>query len=408
MKLDCDVAIVGGGLAGGLTALAIKRRWPGVTIALIDAQDRLGGHHRWSWFASDAGKPASDLLAAFPYRDWSDYEVRFPEYRRVLPTPYRSLASRDFDATLRKLLPQDALHLGRRVAELAPGRVTFEDGRRLAARHVVDCRDAPSAGQHLRGGWQVFLGQMWRMDAPHGLRRPIIMDATVAQPGAYRFVYVLPIDEDHVFIEDTYYQDQPNLDARILRERIARYAEDNGWQGSIVDEETGLLPVITGGDFQSYRDQVRVPGVVRIGAGGGFTHPLTSYTMPIAVETALAVADGIDLSPGVLAAQVERRAEAHWRDTQYFRLLGQMLFAAAEPGQRYRIFERFYRLDTSLIERFYAAKANSADKARILVGKPPVPVASAIGALLSRRPALRKPAQILIKEPTGAINRTFR
>ena len=408
MNAECDVAIVGGGLAGGLTALAIMRRRPESRIALIDAQDRLGGHHRWSWFATDADRAATELLSIFPFRDWNDYEVRFPAYRRTLPTPYRSLASRDFDTVLRRTLPQDALRLGRKVAAVAPGHVTFEDGETLTSRHVVDCRDAPASGEHLRGGWQVFLGQMWRMDAPHGLLRPIIMDAAVAQPGAYRFVYVLPVDEDHVFIEDTYYQDRPELDAHSLRQRIARYAEDHGWRGTVVEEETGCLPVITGGDFDAFQRAVRAPGTVRIGAGGGFVHPLTSYTVPIALRTALFVAEHLDLAPSVLAKKVGRLAQQHWRDTAYYRLLGQMLFAAAEPGQRYRIFERFYRLDAALIERFYAARSTRADQLRILAGKPPVPVRGAIGALLSRRPALRKPVQPLMNDRTGANDRTDR
>ena len=58
-----------------------------------------------------------------------------------------------------------------------------------------------------------------------------------------------------------------------------------------------------------------------------------------------------------------------------------MLFAAAEPAQRYRVLERFYRLDRSLIERFYAGRMTAGDKVRILIGKPPVPVGKAIGVL---------------------------
>jgi lycopene beta-cyclase len=61
-----------------------------------------------------------------------------------------------------------------------------------------------------------------------------------------------------------------------------------------------------------------------------------------------------------------------------------MLFKAAEPAARYRILERFYRLDPSLIGRFYAGTSTMIDKARVLTGKPPVPIRRAIRALAGR------------------------
>ena len=54
-----------------------------------------------------------------------------------------------------------------------------------------------------------------------------------------------------------------------------------------------MLPVITGGDFGAYLREVGSEGVGLAGARGGFVHPLTSYTLPFAVETALAVAQAV-------------------------------------------------------------------------------------------------------------------
>ena len=42
-----DLAIVGGGLAGGLAALAVHRAHPHMRITLFEAKDSLGGNHRW-------------------------------------------------------------------------------------------------------------------------------------------------------------------------------------------------------------------------------------------------------------------------------------------------------------------------------------------------------------------------
>jgi lycopene beta-cyclase len=157
---------------------------------------------------------------------------------------------------------------------------------------------------------------------------------------------------------------------------------EHGWEGEWRGSEAGVLPVITGGDFNAFQAEQRIEGVACAGVRGGFVHPLTSYTLPQAVETALAVAEHADLPGTELAALLESRARHHWRATRFYRLLGQMLFGAAEPEQRWRVFQRFYALPQELIERFYAARSTRFDQARILIGKPPVPIGRAISALI--------------------------
>ena len=379
-----DIAIVGGGLAGGLLAMALRDAAPGLSFALLEAGHSFGGNHRWSWFENDLDAAGTALLAPFEKTEWTGgNEVRFPAHARQLESNYRSLDSRDFDAGLRRLLPQESIRTGSRVMGLDAAGVTLQNGERIAARAVVDCRDA-GPSEHLTGGWQVFLGQHLRTSAPHGIDRPVIMDATVEQHHAYRFVYLLPLGPDEIFVEDTYYADSPKLDRETLRARIADYTAANGWQAEVLHEETGVLPVITGGDFDVYRASLSTPGVALAGAKGGFVHPLTSYTVPIAVANALAMAGAAKADPEKLPAFVEQRAREHWRETAYYRLLGKMLFEAAEPAERYRVFERFYRLPEPLITRFYAARSTVFDKLRILTGKPPVPVGKAVTALLGR------------------------
>ncbi len=378
-----DIAIVGGGLAGGLMALAIHRAHPRLSLALVEAGDSFGGNHRWSWFENDLSPAGTALLSVFAKAVWPDNEVRFPAYRRKLHAGYRSLDSRDFDAALRQRLPQQAIYAGCRASSISASAVGFESGSGITARAVIDCRDA-GPSEHLTGGWQLFLGRHLRTSEPHGIDRPVIMDATVAQHGAYRFVYLLPLGRHEIFVEDTYYADRPSLDAEILRDRIASYCFEQDWKAECLHEETGILPVVTGGDFDTYRASLATDGVALAGARGGFVHPLTSYTMPIAVENALAIAEAATLSASGLAEFVEQRAKDHWRKTRFYRMLGKMLFEAAEPEERYRIFQRFYRLGEPLIERFYAARSSPTDKIRILSGKPPVPVTSAMRALLGK------------------------
>ncbi|WP_137679916.1 lycopene beta-cyclase CrtY [Aurantiacibacter suaedae] len=386
-----DIAIVGGGLAGGLIALAVTQARPDLALRLIEAGAQPGGNHRWSWFASDLPAGGEALLAPFKKTVWNDgYDVRFPDHRRHLASRYCSLASEDFAATLARELPAGAILAGAEAAALDAGGVTLEDGQRIDARAVIDCRGfAPTA--NLSGGWQVFMGRHLRVSRPHGLTAPVIMDATVAQLGGYRFVYVLPLGERELFIEDTYYEDEPTLDHAALSSRLDDYERMQGWEGEILGSETGVLPVITGGDFSAFQAEQRIAGVSMAGARGGFVHPLTSYTLPFAVGTALAVAAEADLPGEQLAARIEERAREHWQAMGFYRLLGRMLFGAAHPQERYRVFERFYRLSEGLIERFYAGRSTIADRARVLAGKPPVPISRAVAALTRPAPPLAAP-----------------
>lgn len=389
-----DVAIAGGGLAGGLIALAVARRHPQLDIALVEGGDRVGGKHRWSWFGSDVGAAGESLIGEFPVTSWhGSYEVQFPAYRRTLRAGYNSLASEDFARTLERELNQGSILTHRPVASLDAGGLSLADGERINARYVIDCRGLLDAPQ-LTGGWQVFLGQEWQLDRPHGLVGPVIMDATVAQEGAYRFMYLLPLGPDRLFLEDTYYADTPRLDKAALRVRIADYVREHGWSGRAVDEETGVLPVITGGDFAAFQAAQRTAGVAVAGARGGFVHPLTSYTLPQAVRIANLVAQAVDREDAPLAALLEREAQRHWQGTGFYRLLGQMLFGAADPAERYRVFQRFYRLSEPLIERFYAARSTWPDRARVLAGKPPVRITRAIQAIASKSPPLVAPSLV--------------
>src|SRR3546814_15427127 len=67
--------------------------------------------------------------------------------------------------------------------------------------------------------WQKVVGQALTVKGVHGVEYPVVMDATVEQLDGYRFVYLLPFDAETVFIEDTYYSDDADLDAAAVRDR---------------------------------------------------------------------------------------------------------------------------------------------------------------------------------------------
>lgn len=376
--LHCDLAIIGGGLAGGLAALSLAQRRPDCRLLLIERDDRLGGNHLWSFFDSDVAEHDRWLIDPLVGHRWTDgHDVWFPGGDRHLSTPYNSVPSDRFDAHLRAGLG-DRVLTGAQVTAIAPGRVGLADGRIIHAAAVLDARGGGDLSA-LRCGWQKFVGQALRLAEPHGLTRPVIMDATVDQIDGYRFVYLLPWDARTIFVEDTYYSDRPELDEAAIKARIAAYAQTKGWRvQAIAHQENGVLPVVHGGDFERFWP-AHDP-VARAGARAGLFQPMTGYSLPQAVAFASWLAD----QPlGGLGVATRAYAAAHWRAGGYYRLLGTMLFGAAAPDQRWRIFDRFYRLPDPLIDRFYAGRSSRADKLRILCGRPPVPIRGAMRTLLT-------------------------
>lgn len=378
-NLDCDIAILGGGLAGGLIALALHRARPDLRLQLIEAGPALGGNHIWSFFAGDVGAEGMALLAPLISHRWDAYDVRFPAHGRTLDMAYHAIRSGRFDAALRDTLPDGTIRTGTAVESAAADRCVLESGEEIAARAVVDCRGAGDLGA-LEGGWQKFVGLELELAAPHGLERPVIMDATVEQIDGYRFVYLLPFAPNRIFVEDTYYSDGPELDAALIEERVLAYAAAQGWRvAEVVHRETGVLPVVCNGAFGAYwRSTGAVP---KAGVRAGLFHPVTGYSLPDAVRSALFIAGHADLPGEALHGRLFARAAQRWRETGYYRMLDSMMFYGAGTADRYKILERFYRLSPALISRFYAGRSRWTDKLRIISGKPPIPVGRGIRAI---------------------------
>lgn len=379
----CNLAILGGGLAGSLIALAMAARRPDLKLALVERGDRIGGNHVWSFFDSDIAAEHRAVVEPLVAARWPGYCVHFPNRSRELSTPYNSITGESLDAAVRTALPAGSLLLGTEVLSATDTRVALAGGSAIIADAVIDARGSEGL-PHMTGGWQKFLGQTLRTSAPHGLVRPVVMDARVEQADGYRFVYCLPFSEREVFVEDTYYAESPALDRDLLRRRVADYATSRGWQvETVAYEESGVLPVIARGDFEAFW-RTTGAGMARAGARAALVHPLTSYSFPDAVRFAMHLTTLDNLSGASLERVSHAWAAQHWRRGRFYRMLTTMLFGAARPHERRRLLERFYGLPERLIERFYAGRSTPLDMARVVVGRPPVPAGAALASLAGR------------------------
>jgi lycopene beta-cyclase len=378
-----SVLLAGGGLANSLIAYRLAKARPEATVTLVEGGATLGGRHTWSYFASDL-PPRADWVSPFVVRRWEEYEVRFPRRQRRIGDGYRSVTSERLHEVVLDALGGH-VRLNAPIASVESNTVRLKDGTALEADLVIDGR-GPSAMPELFLGYQKFVGLTVSLWEDHGLAGPILMDATVVQRDGYRFLYVLPWDARTLLIEDTFYSDRADLDHGVIREAIGAYASAQGWRvKEVLAEEEGVLPVALEGDIQAYWR--RLEGVARSGLRAALFHPTTGYSLPDAVNLADALSAEPILTSPIVEALVRSRSLSLWKERAFFRLLNRMLFRAAAPEERYRVFERFYGLSEPLIRRFYAAQLTRADKLRLITGKPPVPFGAALHCISERGPA---------------------
>lgn len=378
-----DLVLVGGGLANSLIALAVAARQPHLSIALIERGATIGGNHTWSFHTTDVDTGGYRLLQPMLEANWPDQEIRFPQVHRLLATGYNAMTSERLHAAIIEH-PRLTVFASADAAGVTGEGVTLADGRDIAAHCVIDGRGAVSS-HALALGFQKFVGLEVELSEPHGQTRPVIMDATVDQHDGYRFVYTLPFSPTRILIEDTYYSDGPELDVDRLAARAREYAAAKGWRiAAELRQEQGILPITIAGDINAFWSE-RDPGTAHSGMRACLFHPTTGYSLPDAMSLAQRIATASDVSTAAMDRLIRRHSTRCWQQRGFFRMLNRMLFLAAKGDERRAILERFYTLPAPLIERFYAARLTSADKARILLGRPPLPIPRAVQHLSERQ-----------------------
>lgn len=338
-----EMALVGGGLQSALIALATLAHRPRTRIAILERERRLGGNHLWSFHDGDVPEQARDIIAPLVVHRWSGWDVAFPGLRRSFDIPYASITSERLHEVV-----SNRVEVVHGDAELRDGGVVV-GGRELESDVVIDAR-GPTAMASC--GYQKFVGLELEIEPP---ARPMLMDATVEQTDGFRFLYVLPF-ADRVLVEDTYFSDTPELDrARIEAEILARYP------GRVVRREEGVLPLPLTMPFAPAAPLVA-------GYRGGFFHPTTGYSFPVALRLALHVARSF---PNIFDDAFRTFCDRHARQLRFALLLNRLLFVATPPHNRRDVMERFHHLPEATVRRFYALQTTAADRARVVCGRPP-------------------------------------
>lgn len=375
-RRDYDVAFIGGGLSSALAALCLRAREPALRVAVVEREARLGGDHTWCFHAADVPADAAPRIEPLIVQRWPGYEVRFPERRRRLASPYACIQSARLHEVVTRSFedaPGSALHLGVAARALSAHEVALENGCTLTARLVVSAPGpAAQGGRGLASGYQKFVGLELEVEPGHALSEPILIDACIAQRDGFRFMYVLPLAPTRVLVEETFFSEGDALHEAESTSAILDYARSLRLSvRGVARVERGVLPMPWQGDAPF--DAGARP--LRAGYGGGLFHPVTGYSFPLALRFAQALAasdlERLEHAPDDPRSPLAAFARAHAAQRPFLRLLTRLMFTAFAPEERYAVLSHFYRLPEPLIERFYAADLRVLDRARIFWGAPP-------------------------------------
>ena len=373
-----DYVIVGGGLQGCLLAHALAWHRPEAAVLILERADQLCGNHTWSFHETDVAEQARGWFNPLVAHRWPGYRVRFPALARRVRIPYATITSdRLREATLalagEKTGSARASRLEIRTGEsceiLSPTAVRLGEAAEVSCSAVIDCRGrAASAGLPGRAGYQTFIGHEYETAGRWPASEPTVMDVRADQAAGFEFLYELPLGPDRVLLEYTRFHDEPACDeSRATALIVARLAEAGVGKPRLVRTEQGCLQM-------PYAADARHEGPALAGGyAGGLYHAATGYSMPLAIRFAELVARA---RPDRVAAEVASAAAEDRLRRGFSRFLNRLLFCLVRPENRWKIFQRFYRvLPEERISRFYAHRFTFTDAARIVIGRPPTGLA---------------------------------
>jgi len=360
-----EFVLAGGGLQAGLVALAVLARRANARLAIVEEGRAIGGNHTWCFHARDLPSAARSWLEPLVVQTWADYDVVFPRLSRTLSSPYCAITSARFAAVVGDAMassPQSQRIVGRRAVRVDAHEVSLDDGTTLHGDVVIDARGPASAPKHC--GFQKFLGLEIELERPHDLARPILIDATVEQHDGFRFFYLLPFDARRVLVEDTCFSRSPSMDWNARRAAVLEYAARFGAVKRVLREETGVLPMPWANDAPEPNGPPLVAGY-----RGGWFHPATGYSLPVAARLACYLAERP--ASQVFGPELGRLHREHRAQARYAEQLNRLLFHCFAPGDMRNVFERFYALPEDVIARFSALSTTWRDRARVVLGRPP-------------------------------------
>ena len=382
-----DYAFVGAGLAGLLTAMAIRRH-PDLqdkSILLIDPDPKEAADHTWSYW-TDSPTPY-DHLSFGNYTTASVYGPTGKHHQLELaPYIYRSIRSEDFYAfakaelsphyptskDLDKAGTDEDVHaaaapydhtvtwIREHVDSIRSGGQKFHllltASAKYRATHVFDSRFDTKEKKWNTGLLQHFKGIVIRskklnLDTSH----MVMMDYRLTVPDLTTFTYVLPLAPDRMLVEFTHFDLQIAPDEqydKYLNEYVSRYYNLDPEDYHVVETESGVIPMVVP------KVEKSTPGVTKIGTAGGWVKASSGYSFSMALQHSETIAS--QLAEGQLPSIMQ-----HSKYRFYDQVLIDILRDHNNEGPA--IFERMYSKNKpGALFKFLDEKSSFTDDLRIM------------------------------------------
>ncbi|HET9427841.1 MAG TPA: lycopene beta-cyclase CrtY [Allosphingosinicella sp.] len=357
------IVIAGGGLAGSLAALAMARHRPDVPLLIVEETENFGGIGFRSVFERPLGDDGLMLIQPLLDHHWPGYFTAFPTGSRKFRS---SLGGFEPEAVHREMvatLKPDQYRLGTKVVAVREDALVLDGGETVKAEGAIDARGAVNLSM-LDLLFETAIERRIRLDAPHGLDRPVLIDSTVEdQSAGLSFVRCFPLGEEKLLIARATVSDrsQPSDSAAA---QLDHYLQLRGWKPAATEGESVVVrPLPIGGDFDAFW---RIGGarVAKLGVRGGFIHPATGAGVADSVRNALLLAAQADFSGSALHRLFEQEARQLWKKRQPLREYNAAL-KSTPPADRLALVRRLYQAEPALIARFHAADFGLIDRVRL-------------------------------------------
>ncbi|MGQ0661856.1 lycopene beta-cyclase CrtY [Sphingosinicella sp.] len=354
------VLIAGGGVAGCLAALALARHRPDVPLLIVEERESFGGagfHHVFEDELDDGARALVDDLAI---ARWPGFYVAFDGFSRKLKAPCGGLDGPALHRAMIGTLAPNQYRLGARIVAVREDALVLDGGEEIKAEGAIDARGAANLSQ-LDLGYEARLERRYRFAAPHGVDRPVLIDATASGGAGASFMQVAPLDAERLVVADVSLADR-SLPGEQAAARLDHYVALRGWRdGEIEDGAVVTKPLPRGGDFAAFW---RIGGarVAKLGLRGGFVHPVTGRTIADAASAAMLLTRQQDFSGAALHDQFEAEARRLWRGREFLRGIGRSL---AESEDRTAKLAALFALDPGLITRFHADKLGMFERMKV-------------------------------------------
>ncbi len=346
-----DIGVLGSGPAALAVASSCVGR--GASVTLVAPEPHSTWLPNYCLWADEVPLELQDLTEQF----WPQVSMATVLGSRTLDRPYVKLDTQalqahlwgTFQAGRVRVVPKRAIGLDHQ-----PGSTTIhtDDGAEHQVRVVIDASGAGTPfvrRVHSRApAFQTAYGLL--LDAPaHGFdpAQMVLMDFRPASNAAEEpptFLYVLPLSDGRLFVEETSLARRPAMSMDVLRERLDARLNSLGLSESPrLGQEHCSIAMGLG-------LPAPVQSLVPFGAAAGMVHPASGYLMSHVLRKAVPVADailnGLD-SAGVDAALAAGNAalwpRAHRRVWEIYGF-GLEALVGMNASETNRFFDSFFRL----------------------------------------------------------------